>query len=174
MIHAGEIRHELCMRKAREALNDACKGQTALKPPVNVERIAFSLGFQVILLETVGDEFSGLVSIRQKLIGINARHHRHRRRFTLGHEIAHVLLNHPPESHCSHKEIDRFNAEADACAAEILMPADLILSSSVNTIPGLAAAFDVSTEAMAVRLQQISRRLVAQSRGPIRITPVVH
>jgi Zn-dependent peptidase ImmA (M78 family) len=105
----------------------------------------------------VGEEFSGMVSVRQKLIGVNGRHHRHRRRFTIGHELAHILLKHPPESHCTAKEIALYNSEADACAAELLMPANLLSRwlPITRSISNLAYTFDVSEEAMKVRLREL-------------------
>jgi len=123
------------------------------------------LGFQVLLLYTVGEEFSGLVSTRQKLIGINGKHHRHRRRFTTGHELAHIILKHPPESHCTSKEIELYNSEADECAAELLMPTHLLSQWLPNTksISNLAYAFDVSEEAMMVKVRQLKTRYIASN-----------
>ena len=149
------VRRGLCSAKAREALSGFEQSHGDLRPPINIESVAEWLGFQVVLLYTVGEEFSGLVSIPHKLIGVNGRHHRHRRRFTIGHELAHILLKHPPESRSSAKEIDLYNVEADACAAELLIPGSL-LSNQIrvtNDILTLAACFDVSEEAMRVRLK---------------------
>ena len=140
-----------------DPLAEYSKRGSPLKAPVRIEDVAAWLGFQVITLYSVGEEFSGLVSTRQKLIGINGRHHRHRRRFTIGHELAHILMKHPPESHCTLKEIALYNSEADECAAELLMPSSLLaewLSITKNT-GNLARAFDVSEEAMSVRLKQL-------------------
>ena len=124
--------------------------------PVPIDDLARALGFQVVLLFTAGDEFSGLVSPRQKLIGINGHHHRHRRRFSLAHEIAHILLKHPPESHCTPGEIASYNIEADLCASEILIPGDLLspLLATTRNIIALSRMFDVSDEAMMRRLRR--------------------
>jgi Zn-dependent peptidase ImmA (M78 family) len=151
-----EKRKHLCVAKAEEVLAEYSKRGAPLKAPVRIEDVAAWLGFQVIPLYSVGEEFSGLVSTRQKLIGINGKHHRHRRRFTIGHELAHILMKHPPESHCTPKEIALYNSEADECAAELLMPSSLLsewLPITKNT-GNLARAFDVSEEAMSVRLKQ--------------------
>jgi Zn-dependent peptidase ImmA (M78 family) len=154
----AELRSELCVEKAREALSEYSRGRASLKPPIKIESVAESLGFQVVPLHTVGDEFSGMVSTRQKLIGVNGRHHRHRRRFTIGHELAHILLKHPPESHCSSKEIALYNAEADACAAELLIPSALLAQwlPITRSVSNLAYTFDVSEEAMAVKVRMLS------------------
>jgi Zn-dependent peptidase ImmA (M78 family) len=162
VIRTMEKRSSLCADRAREILAQYAKGRNLLKPPIRIESIAEWLGFQVILLYTVGEEFSGLVSTRQKLIGINGKHHRHRRRFTIGHELAHVLLKHPPESHCTPREIAHYNAEADECAAELLMPASLLAQwlPITRNVSNLAYAFDVSEEAMAVRMRPLESRRV--------------
>jgi Zn-dependent peptidase ImmA (M78 family) len=165
VLKTSEKRSQLCIDRAREALAQYAKGRNPLKPPIKIESVAEWMGFQVILLYTVGEEFSGLVSTRQKLIGINGKHHRHRRRFTTGHELAHILLNHPPESHCTSKEIALYNSEADECAAELLMPRDLLsrwLPISKN-VSNLAYAFDVSEEAMKVKVRQLQTREIASN-----------
>jgi Zn-dependent peptidase ImmA (M78 family) len=156
LVKTMEKRNQLCIDKAQEALAQYATGRNPLKPPIKIESVAEWLGFQVILLYTVGDEFSGLVSTRQKLIGINGKHHRHRRRFTTGHELAHILMKHPPESHCTPKEIALYNSEADECAAELLMPANLLSRwlPITKSVSNLAYAFDVSEEAMAVKVRQ--------------------
>ena len=140
-----EKRTQLCWEKARETLASYQKGRNPLKPPIRIESVAEWMGFQVILLHTVGEEFSGLVSVRQKLIGVNGRHHRHRRRFTIGHELAHILMKHPSESHCTPKEIALYNSEADECAAELLMPSTLLSRwlPITRSVTNLAYAFDV-------------------------------
>lgn len=126
-------------------------------PPVPIDAIANWLGFQIILLSSVDDACSALVSTRDKLIGINGRHHRRRQRFSLGHELGHILLKHPPEARCTSKEIALYNIEADECAAELLIPQDLLARSlsKIRNIITLARIFDVSEEAMTRRLRQM-------------------
>ena len=158
MIPGGKVRREFCTERAQEALTEYQKSHPPLEPPIKIESIAEWLGFQVVLLYTVGEEFSGLVSIPQRLMGVNGRHHHHRRRFTIGHELAHILLKHPPESHSSPKEVVLYNAEADECAAELLMPTPMLRQQLVTTksIATLANSFDVSKEAMQVKLKTIN------------------
>ena len=133
-------------------------GSAGSTPPIAIDVLASSLGYQVVLLYSVDDACSAIVSTRDKLIGINGKHHRHRQRFSLGHEMAHIILKHPPESRCSRAEIELYNAEADECAAELLMPQTLIHKWLVRTrkTADLASIFDVSEEAMTVRLKRVS------------------
>ncbi len=125
-------------------------------PPIDVERLATLLGFQVVEIQSAGDELSGLVSPRHKIIGVNANHHPRRQRFTLAHELGHIILNHPPEGRCSAREIALFNREADAFASELLVPTQLLrqLAGTRTYSPSvLSRLFDVSEEAMILRLK---------------------
>ncbi len=160
MVLQGEgPRWGLCINQARQALSAFAKSHPGLQTPIDIESIAGWMGFQVVQLYSVGEAFSGLVSLPQKLIGVNGRHHRHRRRFTIGHELAHILLKHPPESRCSPKEIDLYNAEADACAAELLIPTRMLTEQmrATKDVASLAACFDVSDEALRVKLRTIGQ-----------------
>lgn len=134
-------------------------------PPVPVEQIAEAAGFKVVRLFDVPDEISGLVSVRDRLIGVNGRHHVHRQRFTLGHELGHVLLGHPPEVRCSPDRVAVFNREADRCASELLMPEHLLRPFLRDACEPavLAQIFDVSPEAMVLRLGQLALSV----RGPV-------
>ena len=145
-------RSQLCISAAHQGLHSL--GRESAQPPIPVNQIAVLLGFQVVQLQSVDDACSAIVSIKERLIGINARHHRHRQRFSLGHEIAHILLKHPPESRCTAKEIELYNLEADMCAAEILMPEGLMKPrlDKAWSITQLAREFDVSEEAMKMKL----------------------
>lgn len=127
-------------------------------PPINVERIAESLGFRIVRLYAVPEEFSGIVSPKHRLIGINGNHHRHRQRFTLAHEIGHVVLNHPPERACSLARIALLNREADAFASELLIPTDMlrVFFRTVKHPAALSRLFDVSEEAMAHKIRGLS------------------
>jgi Zn-dependent peptidase ImmA (M78 family) len=173
VVRGREKRTGHCLEKARAALASYGRGRAPLKPPVRIESVAEWLGFQVILLHTVGEEFSGLVSARQKLIGVNGRHHRHRRRFTIGHELSHILLKHPPESHCTPQEITFYNSEADECAAELLIPSALLSRwmPIARDVKNLAYAFDVSEEAMAVKVRQFGASGTSLLRFPSAVHP---
>lgn len=127
--------------------------------PVDIEYVASQLGFQVLRIHSAADEFSGLVSPKHRLIGVNGNHHRHRQRFTLGHELAHIILKHPPESRCAPKEIAKYNREADVFASELLIPTQLLTGylSRTTATSMLSKLFDVSEEAMALKTQHIEQ-----------------
>jgi Zn-dependent peptidase ImmA (M78 family) len=151
------VRNDLCRAEAQKTITAFRQSRKSLAPPIPVEDVASWLGFQVVRLSTMPEEFSALVSTREKIIGINGRHHRHRQRFSISHELAHVLLKHPPESRCTSKEIALYNREADECASELLMPQELLLHwySRTRNLTELCRIFDVSEEAMSRRMEKL-------------------
>jgi Zn-dependent peptidase ImmA (M78 family) len=144
------------------------------RPPVPVERIAATLGAQ-ITYEAFDGSVSGMLfrDSQRTLIGVNSTHASNRQRFTIAHEIAHLKL---------HKGVfidqlvrvnwrdgisDTEEAEANAFAAELLMPRKLMTAEIENwllkrptidpetLIAELAATFRVSTEALRYRLTNL-------------------
>ncbi|HLF19398.1 MAG TPA: ImmA/IrrE family metallo-endopeptidase [Bacteroidota bacterium] len=151
-----KARATFCISVARRTLADFQKDRGPLQAPMPIEQLVQWLGFQVIPLSTVDDEFSALVSMKDKLIGLNANHHIHRKRFSIGHELGHILLKHPPESRCATYEIRLYNAEADFCASELLIPQAILaewLGKTKNPVE-LARIFNVSVEAMMRKVAQ--------------------
>lgn len=142
-------------------------------PPIPVEQVARRLGAQVTYEPFEGD-ISGMLFRDQDraVIGVNSRHAATRQRFTVAHEIGHLVM---------HKGqpvfIDRFvrlnmrdgqstpdERQANAFAAELLMPRRMVseevtraLLKQRNLAPPdlastLAQRFRVSPAAMQYRL----------------------
>ena len=157
-------------QRATQLLHD----HDALSPPVDIEGLARSLGISVSL-EELDNDVSGLMLIEDGRVNvaINAAHHRHRRRFTLAHEIGHMLLhatgdrvvvdrrfyrNEWPSSGELREEI-----EANAFAAALLMPESLV-REHIDARAGitdidvfrLATLFAVSEQAMTLRLVKLN------------------
>ena len=65
------------------------------EPPINLELIAAGLGVHVEYAR-MADSLSGFLSTKggERVIGVNSKHHSNRQRFTLAHEIAHLVLEH--------------------------------------------------------------------------------
>jgi Zn-dependent peptidase ImmA (M78 family) len=150
------------------------------EPPVRVGDIARGEGAHIVRRNFDGHE-SGFLLRDDKLvvIGVNTRTSRRRRRFTIAHELGHMLL-HEGELIVDHAIRVNFRddvsamatvpeeMEANTFAAELLMPRDLIREhvqgyrpetsnasgqlSRDELITQLAREFDVSTEAMGYRL----------------------
>ncbi|MFN0156724.1 MAG: ImmA/IrrE family metallo-endopeptidase [Bacteroidota bacterium] len=148
----------LCTSAVQQILADLEQETGPLLPPIPLNAISERLGFQVVQLSAVADACSALVSTKDKLIGLNAHHAPRRQRFSLGHELGHILLKHPSESRCTLHEIILYNLEADACAADLLMPRDLVKqwSTKLSRADKLARVFDVSEEAMQRRLKELN------------------
>lgn len=157
-------------RKARELIKEF--GVKSL--PVNVERIARSLGAKVEFAP-FDDELSGMAFIKDGVpaIGINSLHHPNRQRFTLAHELAHVLLHSAELEKAVHVDkgslrrdrvsatgTDMLEIAANAFAAELLMPEEFLSAAldekldleDPQVLEKLANKFRVSVTALQHRL----------------------
>ncbi len=151
-------RESHCLTLARSVLGRLEQVMGHQQIPVPIETIASLCGYQVILLTTLPLELSGIVSLDRKLIGINSKHHPRRQRFSLAHELGHILLKHPPEGRSTQDEIRRYNREADLFAAELLMPSDdlRIMAEKECDLSILRVRYDVSNEALRLKLASLS------------------
>lgn len=175
------IRRKLIAAKAK-ALRDRWASDRA---PINVYGIAKLEGLVVKEDDAGDDNLSGFLLVDQnsKIIGVNSKHPQRRRRFTVAHELGHFHLHtlgngnaHIDSSgnvgihfrdETSSTGVSVEEMEANLFAAELLMPTELIQEkiqeiSPDNGICGdtlidkLAEAFDVSVQAMTVRLSSLS------------------
>jgi predicted transcriptional regulator len=149
-------RYTLARKKAADLLHASSVAQA----PVPVEVLAERAG-AVIRYEPFDGQLSGMPAVRQ--------------RFSIAHEIGHLLL-HGPELHVdehafvafrdleSSKASDPAEIEANQFAAALLMPADLLMKSIgelgsnpdvSDAIRVLAQRFQVSQEAMTIRLTKL-------------------
>ena len=140
--------------------------------PVDVFGVAEALGVQ-IQMDLADEELSGALYRDNEagpLIGVNGRHHKNRQRFTVAHEIGHLLLHDESvfvdrvfhRSRVSSEAIDPLEIEANGFAAALLMPEDLLLAQvdrerplRSDTVEDLARRFEVSAQAMAFRLENL-------------------
>lgn len=170
-------RYSLARRRARQLLEKA----KVERPPIPLEQLA-ALCDAAIRYEPFEGELSGMAHRRKGgrgLIGVNSLHAPTRQRFTIAHEIGHLLLHDDEEVHIDEKRtlgrrdelssqaIDPREIEANQFAAELLMP-EALIKKSVNDLmeanPGisvedaiesLARDFDVSQLAMTHRLTSL-------------------
>lgn len=150
------------LRRARELVADPFLG----KPPIDVVALGYKIGVKSIAARDMADD--GYVGRRQDG-GLVIRYRRansvERNRFTIAHEIAHVII--AEESGIDVMEIkhrrglDSEEIIANAIAAEILMPAGLVRKfltyrpPSWSSLFAMRGAFHVSTTAMVRRLTEI-------------------
>lgn len=149
--------------------------------PVDPVALAESMDVEV-RPEMVSDDVSGgLYRVGDTvIIGVNAGHHPNRQRFTIAHELGHLLLHDQGEfvdhgyladdggrpsprfmrNQLSGNATDPTEIEANAFAASLLMPRDLVVRA-VRDLPlpirseaveDLARTFKVSQQAMTFRL----------------------
>jgi Zn-dependent peptidase ImmA (M78 family) len=144
--------------------------------PVPVEALARSLQ-ATIAFEAYDGDVSGMLyrTADEALIGVNSSHAPTRQRFTIAHEIGHLVMHKGQEMFIDrfarvnwrNGESNREEMEANAFAAELLMPRKFVeqhvekaLASSKHVSPqslvaDLAKSFKVSPEAMSYRLSNL-------------------
>lgn len=151
------------------------------KAPVQVEVIARAEGITVVLEDLGGDDVSGMLYRKTgtSLIIVNDRHHRHRQRFTIAHEIGHADL-HESDTYLDGSASLRFRdersatgtdteeREANGFAAAMLMPEEWVRRDFMRIVTGrrivkeddvitkLAKDFDVSEQAMRLRVVNLN------------------
>jgi Zn-dependent peptidase ImmA (M78 family) len=160
---------------ARKKARDLLASVKVKVPPVPVELLAKRAGAEVHY-EPFSGELCGMVhrkSNGKAVIGVNALHPATRQRFTVAHELGHLLLHKDEELHVdenspigfrsplSSQAVDSDEIEANQFAAELLMPVPL-LTAAIRKIPAktgtedaithLAEVFGVSEQAMTFRL----------------------
>jgi hypothetical protein len=144
--------------------------------PVDVERLAFDLGLNVHRDASLGPETSGKIVRAPPTFGgsagyaiiVNYTHPRSRQRFTIAHEIAHFVLHRDligdgvvdDEQYRSTQLNDWYETQANRLAADILLPADLVREAynidGIKSLGGLATRFDVSIDAIRIRLRELN------------------
>lgn len=146
--------------------------------PVPVERVAALVGAK-IYYEPFDGQVSGLMHRRpdeSTIIGINSSHPTSRQRFSIAHELGHLVLHRDEQFHVDEKPPIRFRdqesslatnsdeIEANQFASELLMPENLVMRE-IDKLPDdidpedavrhLADRFRVSEQAMTVRLNRL-------------------
>lgn len=149
-------------------------------PPIPVDKIAKGLG-ALIRFQPLDEELSGMIYIKDgtPIIGVNALHHPNRQRFTLAHEIGHLVMHHDIISAEVHVDRDfpvlmrdatsatgqvKRERDANRFAAALLVPRDLLekeLKAKPFDIDGhspldeLAKTFRVSKQMIEFRITNL-------------------
>jgi len=141
-------------------------------PPVNIEGIISALGIQLDKKANLDSEISGQIERLDDgkfKISVNKNDHYYRQRFTMAHELGHFLIHahllsdgvddnrayrSTPEGQFYNRNIDApQETEANRFAASILMPANFVKKHWENDISKIAKLFQVSKQAMEIRLK---------------------
>ncbi len=170
------------MYRAEKKAKELLKNQGITGPPVPVEALARKIGAELAFEPFEGeDDISGILYRKgeQSIIGINSAHPNTRQRFSIAHEIGHLVLHTKRlfvdkvvrvdfRDSISSLAINNEEISANVFAAELLMPRDFIereikrisskrksLQSKERLIRELANIFDVSLQAMEYRLNNL-------------------
>ena len=148
--------------RARQGARELIKKHKIVKPPINLDDLikAEAPGFAVILDDTFPNHLSGLTNANFKTIRINSNNPPLRRRFSLAHELGHIVLNHKGmlfQRIDEEKIKEELEREADEFAGELLMPIRMFKAcyELVPNLDTIAALFEVSRTAAYVRAMKL-------------------
>lgn len=154
------------------------------RAPVPVEKVARHLDAEV-RFSVLDDEISGMIYIKnlKPIIGINLLHHPNRQRFSIAHELGHLVLHRHLVEKAVHVDksfpvlrrdmksaagVDAIEVQANRFASELLMPRHVLEAALAGKsfdvddeqlIASLALAFRVSKQAMGHRLSALIQGL---------------
>lgn len=145
------------VKRAHESLPDR---------PVDVVGLARRLGVEVYRAKGWDDNISGMIRRDEDgeaySIYVNDSHSETRQRFTIAHELAHLMLHQPLIGDGIADDVlyrsglsNGVEAEANAMAADILMPMERVLPlwrDTDKSLHDMAGVFNVSPQAMGIRL----------------------
>lgn len=165
------IRRKLIRETVRDLLTD-CEVEG---PPVPVLDLARSRGARIVQVAGDDDEIDGFLYREndQTVIGVNRKHALVRRRFTVAHELGHLLLHETGNVHVdrgfriylrdtsSKVGVIPHEMEANRFAAELLMPIEFLRDDLEKVVfdfvddkelRTLAKRYAVSIQALTIRL----------------------
>lgn len=168
------IRHKLI----RQTVASLLEQDGITSPGFDVGRLAEKKG-AIVVEEPSESDFSGFLFRSMDsppVIGVNSNHAATRKRFTIAHELGHLLLHSKSGVHVDQAivmmrdartsaGVDDDEIEANRFAAELLMPRDFleadlralgpIYLDDERAIANLAKKYRVSPQAMAIRLSSL-------------------
>ncbi|MDX6438991.1 MAG: hypothetical protein QOF45_1574 [Gaiellaceae bacterium] len=157
-------------REPIEAAQEVLSALGMTEPEVDIDKAALLLGARVIPHRYSTDALSGFLLYLSDgpVISTNSGQSRGRQRFTLAHELGHLILGHHADYHLdltsSVSAGDppgydwKHERAANTFAANVLMPAGLIRQDWAEegaTAPRLAKRYGVSQEAIGIRLASL-------------------
>lgn len=174
---ANDRQRDEARDRARDAAREMIRQYEVIEPPVNVDDIARSQGIEILRHRFEGPESGfALREGSRRIIGLNTQTSRRRQRFTVAHELGHLILHEGKlivdqavlrvdlRNHVSSMGTDVEEIEANTFAAALLMPERIVFNHVVKLVKSdghitrdtliaeLARIFDVSAEAMGYRL----------------------
>lgn len=156
MEETNKARIAFARKKARQLLQEA----DLKEPPIILNKvIQYLRKTQPLIVQkwSFGDQTDGIqiTAGDEAFIGYNDDRHPNRKRFTVAHEIGHLILGHTQQNYdSSDKSLD--DVEANQFAAELLMPLEMLKNDIkiIKNVKELAKKYIVSEEAMWRRLME--------------------
>ncbi len=150
--------------KAIEAADKLLRDNQITKPPVPLVELATNHGYSVQIGVFPNDLLNvcGYIDINKKVIMTNASDSPNRRAFTIAHELGHLLLHEDElrfnsdlgvmlRAPLGKQELDPREKEANAFAANLLVPAKMLKPYIEEPDRVIAALFGVSEDVIRYR-----------------------
>ena len=139
---------------ARDLLASTLSSMKA--PPVNLGVICEWLNIEVYVMPC--GAFGAMFARHgeRKFLLANDTLPQGRFRFSIAHELGHFLLNHKPLTHIDEERSPRLERQADAFAAELLLPESFLRADcGTHTSAELAKRYRVSLQSLLIRLKEL-------------------
>ena len=125
-------------------------------PPVNLGVICRWLGIEVYTQPCRAFGALFLAGKDRSVLLVNSSLSQGRARFSVAHELGHLLLRHEPVVRIGEPRNSRQEREADRFASELLIPASLIREDFPGmSLDALCRRYRVSRQAMRIRLEGV-------------------
>ena len=152
----------MSVERLAAAVLDACGIDPA--PPIALARLAYALGVSEIRAASMVEDGRLEHRAGRKVIFLREQTGPQRRRFTLAHELGHLVLAEPGRDFVAHRHEVHFDSEERFCnqfAAALLLPRTWVRSEFAEApvgLPaarGMAAQAETSLSAALVRLREV-------------------
>lgn len=156
---------------ARQMARKILKDYKITEPPVDLKVVLKKKGYEYIEVDNFLDKVDALFLKNENdgktYAAVNSNHHPHRQRFSLAHELGHILLNHDlnyyrpyisidePPTEKTHTDAEAaFETEANNFAGELLVPLAMLKVEfkKTNELQQLSKKFWVSQEVMSIAI----------------------
>lgn len=165
----SEVRNQFVTKMARKVLRDS----KIKAPPVDLVAVLRAHGIEYEEIDDFPDSVDAMIVARENTFcaAVNTRHHLHRRRFSLAHELGHhflhrdgypeseVTIDNPPSEEFVMGTKSPAEIEADLFAGELLVPIEFLRAAPDKQIPTLSKLFLVSEQVIAVAISRHMKAL---------------
>lgn len=151
-------RKSVAKKLAQKLVKDSCieSAPVSLQKIIECLQKTYTLDVQRVKF---GEKVSGLLVTfkdedkESSSIAFNENHPWCRRRFTIAHEIGHLLMGHTCNN-TMHDEGNFNEKESNIFASELLMPKNLLKVdfNKIKSVPDLARLYRVSQQALCIKL----------------------